>query len=112
MDQMLTYDAILFPADGRPPHLVSLATSLDAVSTSDYYSGRVQPTRIPHPEVFMDYIAEIGSRAWQYHVSAWGTFSLSSMVDLCMRVIADTGFGRDDKKSAKPLRDFLSRRLT
>ncbi|EIN10815.1 hypothetical protein PUNSTDRAFT_65493 [Punctularia strigosozonata HHB-11173 SS5] len=67
MDQMLTYEALLFPADGRPPHLVGLTTSLDAISTSEYYSGRVQATRIPHPEVYMDYIAEIGSRAWQYH---------------------------------------------
>jgi hypothetical protein len=29
-----------------------------------------QPTRMPHPEVYMDYIAEgLGARAWRYHVS-------------------------------------------
>lgn len=76
MDEM-SYEALLFPSDGRrSPHLISLTTSIDMMSSNDYYSGRAQPTRIPHPEVYMDYIAEIGSRAWQYYVSRFSPFSV------------------------------------
>ncbi|KDQ64993.1 hypothetical protein JAAARDRAFT_28657 [Jaapia argillacea MUCL 33604] len=64
--KMDSFDAILFPSDGRPPTLVSLATS--PVTVANNFASHVS-TRMPHPEVFMDYIAEgMGSRGWQYHL--------------------------------------------
>ncbi|KAH9482453.1 hypothetical protein JR316_0004553 [Psilocybe cubensis] len=58
----VNYDAILFPSDGRPPSIVQLMTSpMD--------SNASPPSRMPHPEVYMDYIAEgYGSRAWRYQL--------------------------------------------
>ncbi|EPQ59510.1 hypothetical protein GLOTRDRAFT_34002 [Gloeophyllum trabeum ATCC 11539] len=66
--EMESYQAILIPSDGRPPSLVPLATS--PVAITDPFSVQVtQTSRMPHPEVYMDYIAEsLGSRAWQYHL--------------------------------------------
>jgi hypothetical protein len=75
MEQMVAYDAILFPSDDRAPHLVSLMTSVQAgylnPSPQSSQSSQVAlASKVPHPEMYMDYIAEgIGSRAWQYHVS-------------------------------------------
>lgn len=64
---MLTFDAIVFPADDRPPHIVPLMTTTLVVS-----AGGAEPYRcgrVPHPEVYMDYIADqLGSQAWGYHV--------------------------------------------
>ena len=65
MDQMFGFDAILFPSDGRTPHLVKLMTS--PMLGPDPHSLNCQ-ARMPHPEVHMDFVAEIGSRAWKYHV--------------------------------------------
>ena len=65
--EMIAFNAILFPSDGRPPHLVALMTS--PVSGIDPHCVSSRQTRMPHPEVHIDYIAEgLGSRAWQYHV--------------------------------------------
>ncbi|KAI0637707.1 hypothetical protein C8Q77DRAFT_1153431 [Trametes polyzona] len=65
--RMTTYDAIMFPADDRPPHVVPLMTSglsLSAPGIEPYRCGRV-----PHPEVYMDYIADqLGSSAWNFHL--------------------------------------------
>ena len=65
---MPTFDAIVFPADDRPPHIVPLmisAVSLPAGSSAEPY----RCGRAPHPEVYMDYIADqLGSQAWRYHV--------------------------------------------
>ena len=68
MDQMLAFDAILFPADERPPHLVSLMTSPLTTPPNNppepYRCGRM-----PHPEMYMDYIAEgLGPRSWRFQV--------------------------------------------
>ncbi|KAI0643700.1 hypothetical protein C8Q79DRAFT_928211 [Trametes meyenii] len=64
---MTTFDAIMFPADDRPPHVVPLMTSALTLPTSSaepYRCGRV-----PHPEVYMDYIADqLGSQAWRFHL--------------------------------------------
>jgi hypothetical protein len=66
MDQLVSFDAFLFPADGRAPHLVQLMTSPVTMQASP----DDETSRVPHPEVHMDYIAEgIGHRAWRYHVS-------------------------------------------
>ncbi|KAI0676762.1 hypothetical protein C8Q78DRAFT_987340 [Trametes maxima] len=64
---MTTFDAIMFPADDRPPHVVPLMTSALALPT-----GSAEPYRcgrVPHPEVYMDYIADqLGSQAWRFHL--------------------------------------------
>jgi len=68
MDQLMSFEALLFPSDGRHPHMVALTTS-PALMPDPLapYSGL--PMRLPHPEVYMDYIAEgLGSRAWSYQV--------------------------------------------
>lgn len=64
MDQMYSFDAILFPSDGRAPHVVALMTS--PASFTDPHALQMTPnSRVPHPEVYMDYIAEgLGTRAW------------------------------------------------
>lgn len=63
---MVTFDAISFPADDRPPYVVPLMTSaLTFSATAEPY----RCGRIPHPEVYMDYIADqLGSPAWRFHV--------------------------------------------
>ncbi|KAK0467904.1 uncharacterized protein EV420DRAFT_433924 [Desarmillaria tabescens] len=68
MDQMIHFDAILFPSDGRPPSLVQLMTSPMTISTH-HSSYTTSPSRMPHPEIHMDYIADgIGPRAWKYQL--------------------------------------------
>ncbi|KAG6813446.1 hypothetical protein H0H92_010780 [Tricholoma furcatifolium] len=65
MEPQCTFDAVLFPSDGRQPSLVQLMTS-PMSQNSGYLSGQ---GRIPHPEVYMDYVAEgLGSRCWKYHL--------------------------------------------
>ena len=74
MDKMVSFDAILFPADERAPHLVPLMMS-NAPSFPPFgQSGSQQPpsvmAKVPHPEMYMDFIAEgVGARAWKHHVS-------------------------------------------
>ncbi|KAH0579413.1 hypothetical protein H2248_002274 [Termitomyces sp. 'cryptogamus'] len=82
MDSIHAYDAILFPSDGkeiarqyhplfltqtdpgRQPSLVRLMTSPMMTPHHSLY-----PCRIPHPEVYMEYIAEgLGPRVWKYHL--------------------------------------------
>ena len=71
--RFLTYDAILFPADGRSPHIVQLLTS--STSGSNPYNS-ANGGRIVHPETHMEYIAEsLGPRAWAYQASLDATFS-------------------------------------
>lgn len=69
MDQLVSFEALLFPSDGRNPHMVALMTS--PMSVPDPHAPySTLPSRMPHPEVYMDYIAEgLGPRAWHYHVS-------------------------------------------
>ena len=66
MDQLLPFDALVVPSDDRAPHLVSLMTSpMNLQSSDEPYRGG----RMPHPEVFMDYVAEgMGPGAWAFHV--------------------------------------------
>ncbi|EPS93121.1 hypothetical protein FOMPIDRAFT_1056254 [Fomitopsis schrenkii] len=68
MDQMLAFDAILFPADERPPHLVALMTS----PFTNQVGNQPEPHRcgrMPHPEMYIDYIAEgLGPRSWRFQV--------------------------------------------
>lgn len=69
MNQITNYDALLIPSDGRPPHLVQLMTS-PMIATSHPGQQVLNQSRVPHPEVYMDYIAEgpHGHRFWRYHV--------------------------------------------
>ena len=68
MDLMQSFDAILFPSDGRPPHVVSLMTS-PASFANPHIPAQTNAARVPHPEVLMEYIAEDPNmRAWHYLV--------------------------------------------
>jgi hypothetical protein len=70
MDLMQSFDAILFPSDGRPPHVVSLMTS-PASFANPHTPAQTNAARVPHPEVLMEYIAEDPNmRAWHYLVRA------------------------------------------
>ncbi|KAJ7283369.1 hypothetical protein C8J57DRAFT_1292314 [Mycena rebaudengoi] len=66
MDQLVAYQAIYFPADGRQPSVVELMTSPMTMPTQHgFHTG--PPARMPHPEVYMDYVADgIGARPWRY----------------------------------------------
>ncbi|KAG5352809.1 hypothetical protein C0989_000354 [Termitomyces sp. Mn162] len=90
MDPTYTYDAILFPSDGK--ELVRCYRPLFLTSQLGRQPSLVRlMTRIPHPEVYMDYVREIpplmahhliryctyicmqiaeglGPRAWKYHL--------------------------------------------
>ena len=75
MDKMVSFDAILFPADERAPHLVSLMTSNASSFQHHGHPASLQPlsamAKVPHPEMYMDFIAEgVGARAWRHHVSS------------------------------------------
>lgn len=84
MDKMISYDAILFPADERAPHLVPLMTSnASSFSQPGQSSQQPQPAmgRIPHPEMYMNFIAEgVGPRAWRSHVSFHIPLALSPCI--------------------------------
>ncbi len=70
MDLMQSFDAILFPADGRPPHVVLLMTSPS--SFNPHAPAQTGTARIPHPEVHMEYIAkEPNLQAWGHQVCAF-----------------------------------------
>jgi hypothetical protein len=70
MDLMESFDAIMFPADGRPPHVVSLMTT-PASFSNPRALVQTSTARVPHPEVHMEYIAEdLNIRAWHYQVCA------------------------------------------
>ncbi|KAK7061354.1 hypothetical protein R3P38DRAFT_3166333 [Favolaschia claudopus] len=64
MDQLVPYQAIFFPCDGRPPSVVDLMTS------PTHYGSNPGP-RMPHPEAHMDFIAEASSgssKPWKYFI--------------------------------------------
>ncbi|KAL5530269.1 hypothetical protein ACEPAF_6526 [Sanghuangporus sanghuang] len=65
MDDLLSYDAILFPADGRPPQVVELPTS-PLTRTNPQTGQLILVSVMPHPEVHMDTIADLpNQRAWR-----------------------------------------------
>ncbi|KAI0751264.1 hypothetical protein C8Q80DRAFT_1268531 [Daedaleopsis nitida] len=67
MDPNSTFDAIVFPADDRPPHVVPLMTSPISPPSVGQQLEPYRCGRLPHPEVYMDYIADqLGS--WRYHL--------------------------------------------
>ncbi|KAF7354946.1 hypothetical protein MSAN_01409600 [Mycena sanguinolenta] len=81
MDQLVPYQAIFFPADGRPPSVVQLMTRYETIlSLSIGSDRRHSPThyghnpgpRMPHPEAHMDFIAESsglgGAKPWKYFI--------------------------------------------
>ena len=77
MDDMISYDAILFPADGRPPHVVSLPVS--PVTQMDHHTNQIVMSAMPHPEVHMDGVAdESGQRVWRIQVYLRSALSLSA----------------------------------
>ena len=69
MNVIVNFDAFLFPADGKIPRIVKLATS--SMPELDPQMADSQSSRMPHPELHMDFVAEIGSQSWQYLVSPY-----------------------------------------
>ncbi|EJD01292.1 uncharacterized protein FOMMEDRAFT_88853 [Fomitiporia mediterranea MF3/22] len=68
MDDLLSYDAILFPADGRPPQVVELPTS-PLTRTNPQTGQLILVSVMPHPEVHMDTITDTpNQRAWRVQV--------------------------------------------
>ncbi|EKM52082.1 uncharacterized protein PHACADRAFT_262546 [Phanerochaete carnosa HHB-10118-sp] len=69
MDDVVSYQALLFPHDDRLPHLVTLTTSPVDTSGVPTAAKPFRCGKIPHPEVLMDYIA-VGSglQPWAYKV--------------------------------------------
>ncbi|KAH9931487.1 uncharacterized protein B0H18DRAFT_989579 [Fomitopsis serialis] len=66
---MLAYDAIYFPADGRPPCVVSLKATPLSTSVVDQ-RWPFQCGCIPHPEMYMEKIAEgLVSRSWRFQIA-------------------------------------------
>ncbi|KAF8211557.1 hypothetical protein K438DRAFT_1568554 [Mycena galopus ATCC 62051] len=69
MDQLVPFQAIFFPTDGRPPSVVQLMTSHGLSPT--HYGSNPGP-RMPHPEAHMDFIAEPsglgGAKPWKYFI--------------------------------------------
>ncbi|KAJ7047777.1 hypothetical protein C8F04DRAFT_21760 [Mycena alexandri] len=63
MDQLIPFQAIFFPTDGRPPSVVQLMTS------PTQYGPHGGP-RMPHPEAHMDFIAEATGlgKPWKYFI--------------------------------------------
>jgi hypothetical protein len=90
MDLVQPFDAILFPADGRLPHIVSLMTTPVSLSYS-HALAQTSMARVPHPEVHMEYIAEDPNlRAWHYQ--ACNFFFSTSMVTVLTMGLFSTNF--------------------
>lgn len=91
MDHYLSYDAILFPADGRQPHIISLTTTQTTHTCPE--TGQIMYSNLPHPEIHMDSIAEgAGTRAWGYQVCTPEPWAST----LLIVAVVDRMFGRDD----------------
>ena len=106
MANLLSYDALLFPADGRTPHLVTLSAS--PVTEMDVQTGQlVLMSVLPHPEVHMDLIADNNraARAWRFQVCPShhqvGVFVLTTDTT----VTEDAG--RHDERVRQSLHHFL-----
>ena len=104
MDQLCAFEAILFPCDGRQPHLVALMTS--PMSYQTYYGAySPQTSRLPHPEHYMSFVAEgLGPRAWKYHVRD------SSYLRLTLRLTSHTA-NRSSRRHEQEIRQSLHRIL-
>ena len=105
MVNLLSYDAILFPADGRTPHLVTLSAS--PVTEIDVQTGQlVLMSALPHPEVHMDLIADNSNRAtkaWRFQVRP----SHSASVMLLTDSAAAQDAGRHDQRVRQSLHHLL-----
>ncbi|KAA1475952.1 hypothetical protein DENSPDRAFT_861002 [Dentipellis sp. KUC8613] len=63
MSQFASYNALLFSSDGSPPRLVELKASLpDPYSSQSKNSN--SNAQIPHPEVYMEHVAQDHQRPW------------------------------------------------
>jgi hypothetical protein len=115
MDLMQSFDAILFPADGRPPHVVSLMTSPTSFSNL-HTPAQTNAACVPHPEVHMEYIAEDPNmRAWYYQVRAAAAppFAILSHTPLSLekKNLDRRSARHDEKEVCEPLHFLLSRHL-
>lgn len=71
MDSIVSYEALVVPSDDRAPHLSSLMTSpLSFTDVNARQAEVYRASRMPHPEILMDYIAEgLGPRGWRFQVN-------------------------------------------
>lgn len=71
MGDFLSYDALIFPADGRKPHLVKLMASPD--TSTDPCTGEATTVSVtPHPEIHMEkFSASSGQNSWGSQVSCF-----------------------------------------
>ncbi|KAI0055684.1 hypothetical protein BV25DRAFT_1873060 [Artomyces pyxidatus] len=69
-DTFSSFDAILFKAAlGRAPSIVSLLTSEASFIDSHGLQAGGNVARVPHPEVYMDFLAEnLRLRAWRHQL--------------------------------------------
>ncbi|KAI0786449.1 hypothetical protein C8Q75DRAFT_273887 [Abortiporus biennis] len=65
MDQMTSYEALVFPSDDRPPHLVALVST--PITPVPNPPEPYRCARLPHPQVYMDYVADEPG-AWRFHL--------------------------------------------
>jgi hypothetical protein len=69
----LKYPVIIFPADGRAPHLDDMPVSTAGPDPYTYGMYSETVSLVPHPQIHMEYIADarsIGQPAHQALVSA------------------------------------------
>ena len=108
MAQLIAFDAILFPADGRPPHLVALMTSPMTIPMQNMTYSH---SRLPHPEHYMSFVADgLGHRAWKYQVRSGLCRSLSLFTSLT-HDLARGGTRRHEQEVCQSIHNILSCRL-
>lgn len=97
MNDITHTDAILFPADGRTPHLVPLMSS--TVTSTNPTTGRATSRRVPHPQVHMNYIAT--NTPYQVWDSRVRSYQDSTPLNLraSLQVITNISYARWDPLS-------------
>ncbi|GJE91678.1 hypothetical protein PsYK624_078280 [Phanerochaete sordida] len=68
MENVVSYHALLLPHDDRLPHLVTLATSPLNVTGVPTIAEPFRCGKTPHPEIFMEFLADGAGISWAYRV--------------------------------------------
>lgn len=114
MNDIPPSEAILFPADGRTPHLVDLMSSI--LTTPDPMTGQLYQQRIPYPQVHMNYIAtNTTHRVWESRVSClWFATSFPSsclfVQGYSQYIIRQVDIGYYDLMKALTIQRFVPKR--
>ncbi|KAG2067681.1 hypothetical protein BDR04DRAFT_838101 [Suillus decipiens] len=68
MDQLVSFEALLFPSDGCKSHMVALM-SIPMLVPDPHAPYSALPAWMSYSEVYMDYITKgLGPQAWHYHL--------------------------------------------